>query len=188
MSRMKKWLLRGLMILAGLAVLLAGVVALQPADYSVERSITIRSGPGPVFAQLETLKAWDHWNPSTKLDPNARVEFSGPPSGKGASMAWWGNAEVGEGTMTITGWQQDKLVELEQVFVKPMAGKAMIKLMLAPESESPASTRVTMRLEGSNGFLGKAACLMMNMDEMVGGIFAKGLANLKELVESGKGK
>ena len=103
-------------------------------------------------------------------------------------MAWWGNAEVGEGTMTITGWQQDKLVELEQVFVKPMAGKAMIKLMLAPESESPASTRVTMRLEGSNGFLGKAACLMMNMDEMVGGIFAKGLANLKEFVESGKGK
>ena len=69
MSRMKKWLLRGLMILAGLAVLLAGLVALQPADYSVERSITIRSGPGPVFAQLETLKAWDHWNPSTKLDP-----------------------------------------------------------------------------------------------------------------------
>lgn len=183
MRGLKKWLVRGTVALAGLLALLTVVVAIQPAHYAVERSIIIQSGPGPVFAQVEALKAWDNWNPWTKLDPNARVEFSGPPAGKGASMAWWGNAEVGEGTMTITDWQQDKLVELEQVFVKPMTGTAKIKVLLSPEEGSPQSTRVTLRMEGSNDFLGKAVCLVMNMDEMIGGAFAKGLANMKEYVE-----
>jgi hypothetical protein len=95
---------------------------------------------------------------------------------------------VGEGTMTITEWQQDKLVELEQVFVKPMAGKALIKVMLAPEGSNPQNTRVTMRLEGRNDFLGKAVCLVMNMEEMIGGAFAKGLLNLKQVVENKAGK
>lgn len=188
MRTVKKWLLRGALVTVYLMALLAAFVAFQPDGYAVERSISISAGPEPIFAQVENLKAWENWNPWSKLDPNARVTFSGPASGQGASMAWSGNAEVGEGTMTITGCQPNRLVELEQVFVKPMAGKAMIKVMLAPETAAQPATRVTMRLEGSNGFLGKAVCLMMNMDEMIGGAFAKGLTNLKELAESGRGK
>lgn len=188
MRTWKNWLLRCSLVAVCVVAFLVGLVAFQPAGYAVERSISIRSAPGPIFVQVENLKAWDRWNPWSKLDPDARVEFTGPPAGKGASMAWWGNSQVGEGTMTISGWQQDKLVELEQVFAKPMPGKAMIKVMLAPDDSNPQATRVTMRLEGNNGFMGKAVCLVMNMDAMIGGAFAKGLANLKEFVEAGKGK
>lgn len=188
MRGLKKWIIRGLMILAAAVCLLAVVVAFQPADYAVERTITIQSGPGPVFVQVENLKAWDNWSPWTKLDPDARVVFSGPAAGRGASMAWRGNAQVGEGTMAIIGWERDKLVELEQEFIKPLPGKALIKVMLAPDGSGSNATRVTMRLEGSNGFMGKAACLMMNMDQMIGSAFATGLANLKEFVEKNKGK
>ncbi len=184
MRTLKKWLLRCFVAAVFLVAGLAAWIALQPAGYAVERSISISADPEAIFAQVENLKAWDNWNPWSKLDPAARVTFSGPPSGKGASMAWSGNAEVGEGTMTITECQPASLVELEQVFVKPMAGKALIKVMLAPEGSNPQNTHVTMRLEGSNDFMGKAVCLVMNMDEMIGGAFAKGLGNLKELSEA----
>ena len=90
--------------------------------------------------------------------------------------------------MAIIGWERDKLVELEQEFIKPLPGKALIKVMLAPDGSGSNATRVTMRLEGSNGFMGKAACLVMNMDQMIGSAFATGLANLKEFVEKNKGK
>ena len=90
--------------------------------------------------------------------------------------------------MTITECQPDSLVELEQVFVKPMAGKAKIKVILAQDDLNPQFTRVTMRLEGSNNFMAKAVCMVMNMDEMIGGAFAKGLLNLKEKVEQGSEK
>ena len=41
------------------------------------------------------------------------------------------------------------------------------------------TTTVTWRLEGKNGFVGKAFSLVMDMDEMVGSQFEKGLAKLK---------
>jgi hypothetical protein len=37
---------------------------------------------------------------------------------------------------------------------------------------------------GKNGFVERAICLFMNMDDMVGGDFEKGLANLKSIVEA----
>jgi|694.fasta_scaffold26729_5 hypothetical protein len=188
MRVLKKWLLRGLLFTAFLLAVLAGFVAFQPDQYAVERAISIQSQPKPIFIQVENLKAWNNWNPWSKLDPNAKVLFSGPPSGKGSSIEWSGNSQVGEGAMTITECQPDSLVELEQVFVKPMAGKAKIKVMLAQDDLNPQFTRVTMRLEGSNNFMAKAVCMVMNMDEMIGGAFAKGLLNLKEKVEQGSGK
>jgi hypothetical protein len=39
-------------------------------------------------------------------------------------------------------------------------------------------------MEGTNNFAAKAASLVMDMDEMVGGRFEKGLADLKVLAES----
>jgi hypothetical protein len=41
-------------------------------------------------------------------------------------------------------------------------------------------------MTGKNGFLGKAMCMFMSMDKMVGGDFEKGLANLKAAAEGKK--
>jgi hypothetical protein len=45
-------------------------------------------------------------------------------------------------------------------------------------------TRIAWRMEGTNNFAAKAASLVMDMDEMVGGKFDQGLADLKALAES----
>ena len=39
-------------------------------------------------------------------------------------------------------------------------------------------------MEGQNNFIAKAVCLFMNMDEMVGGQFEKGLASMKSVTEA----
>jgi hypothetical protein len=38
-------------------------------------------------------------------------------------------------------------------------------------------------MDGENNFVGKAFCLFMNMDKMVGGDFEKGLAQMKTVAE-----
>src|SRR5262245_16571564 len=45
-------------------------------------------------------------------------------------------------------------------------------------------TRVTWRMEGTNNFVGKAVALVMKPEEMVGGTFEHGLAELKTLAEA----
>ena len=37
---------------------------------------------------------------------------------------------------------------------------------------------------GHNNFVGKAVCLVMNMDKTVGGEFEKGLASMKSVAEA----
>jgi hypothetical protein len=52
---------------------------------------------------------------------------------------------------------------------------AVFRFELAP---SGSGTRVTWSMEGRNGLLGKAISLVLDMDEMVGKDFERGLAAL----------
>jgi hypothetical protein len=45
-------------------------------------------------------------------------------------------------------------------------------------------TLVTWSMPGKNNFIGRAVCLFMDMDKMVGGEFEKGLNQLKSIVEA----
>jgi hypothetical protein len=75
-----------------------------------------------------------------------------------------------------------ELVEIEQVFVRPLAGKARMLFTFAPEG---GGTKVTWTMDGTNNFMGKAMCMIMDMDAMLGKDFERGLANLKRVVEQG---
>ena len=71
------------------------VVWFQPDDYRLTRQTVIAAPAAAVFAQVNDLKKWDDWSPWAKLDPNAKVTFSGPQSGPGATFQWDGNDKVG---------------------------------------------------------------------------------------------
>jgi len=68
------------------------------------------------------------------------------------------------------------------VLVRPLAGKATMAFTLIPEG---SGTRVTWRMDGVNNFIGKAMCLVMDIDAMLGKDFDQGLANLRAVVEKG---
>ena len=169
-----------LLALALLGAVFLVVVALQPANFRVTRSATMAAPAAAVFAQVNDLHQWDAWSPWAKLDPAMKQTHEGAPAGPGAIYSWAGNKEVGEGRMTITESRPDELVRLRLEFLKPFAAVNTTEFNFKPEGKQ---TAVTWSMSGTNNFMAKAFCLFMNMDKMVGGDFAKGLAQMKSVVE-----
>lgn len=167
----------GLVLLVIAAVI---VVALQPADYRLTRSTVIAAPAAAVFAQVNDLRQWDDWSPWAKLDPAAKVTFAGPPAGTGAVFEWAGNDKVGAGTMTITGSKPNERVATRTDFIKPFEGTSHSEFIF---SQMGDQTNVIWTMSGTHNFIGKAMCLVMSMEAMLGPDFEKGLAQLKQVVE-----
>jgi hypothetical protein len=179
---MRKKILIALALLVGGVGVLCIAIALQPSTFTVQRSATIAAPPDEVFARVDDLRAWDAWSPWKELDPNPKTTLSDPSSGKGATITWAGNEQIGEGSMTIVESRPGESVDLEQVFIRPFPGKARIAFTFAPEA---GGTRVTWKMDGANDFLGKAMCMLMDMDALLGKDISQALANMKAVVEKG---
>lgn len=170
-----------LIVLAGLIAAFLIFVALQPSGYAIARTKTMAAPPAVVFAQVNDLRKWEAWSPWARLDPASQVTFEGPESGTGAVFRWVGNDQVGEGSMTIVESRPAELVRIRLEFLKPMAGTSESQFTFANEGDG---TAVTWTMTGKNDFIGKAVCLFVDMDQMLGGQFDQGLTNLKRVVET----
>lgn len=171
-------------ILIAVLVIIVGfliLVAMQPSEYRVTRSLAIAAPPEAVFPHVNELKKWEAWNPWGKIDPTMKLTYEGPTAGVGAAYAWVGNSDVGEGRMTITESRPSDLVRFKLEFYKPMSGVSLSDFTFKPEGNQ---TTVTWTMAGKNNFIAKAFCLFMNMDKMIGGQFEKGLGDLKSVVEA----
>jgi hypothetical protein len=169
-----------LVIIAALAVF-GAVVALQPAEFSVARTLTMAAPPQAVFAQVDDLRKWDAWNPWQKKDPAMKIVFTGPSSGTGASYSWSGNREVGEGRLTITQSRPNEFVQIKLEFAKPFQATNTASFRFLPVGNQ---TAVTWSMQGHNNYFAKAVNLVMNMDKRIGREFENGLADMKAAVES----
>lgn len=169
--------------LAALIVVFVIVVALQPSQFRVERSIAIAAPAAEVFPHVNNFKKTHVWSPWTKLDPAAKYTFEGPEAGVGAINSWAGNAEVGEGRQTIVESRPNELVRIKLEFLEPFEATSTAEFLLEPSGNA---TSVTWALHGENNFLSKAFCLFMSQDKMIGEPFERGLADLKSIVEGKK--
>ena len=165
-------------------VVAAAFVATRPAAFAVERSATIAAPPGVVYDHIASLRAMDVWSPWVRMDANLKVAYAGPESGVGARSSWTG-PEMGEGRLTVTAVKPDREVEMRLEMLSPMAATNRIVFTLAPAG---AGTQVTWRMEGRNGFVGKAIGMFVDMDGMVGGPFEQGLAALRGVAEADAAK
>jgi hypothetical protein len=177
---LKKLLLGALVVIVVVVAIFCVVVTMQPAHYRVERSATMNAPPSVVFSQVNDFHKWDTWSPWAKLDPNMKTAFEGSPAGSGAVYSWTGNSDVGEGRMTITDSKPAELVKIKLDFIKPFAATSDTVFSFKPQGNQ---TAVTWTMDGENNFIGKAFCLFINMDKMVGGDFEKGLAQMKTVSE-----
>ena len=171
-------------ILIGVAlvlIVLVVVIALQPADFRIARSATIAAPAEVVFAQVNDVHRYNEWSPFSKMDPNMKVTYDGPPAGVGASMAWAGNNKAGEGRMTLIESRPNELVKYRLEFLKPFAATNIADFTFKPEGDR---TAVTWSMTGTKNFMCKAVGLAVNCDKMCGDMFAEGLANLKAIAES----
>jgi hypothetical protein len=173
--------------LAAIAVIVAGfliVVAMQPADFKIERSATMRAPAQAAFAQVNDFQNWQAWSPWEKVDPALKRSYDGPKAGNGAIYAWQGNKDVGEGRMTITESRPGERVRIKLEFFKPFVAVNDTLFTFTPSAGGAnEGTAVTWTMSGRNNFVSKAMCLFIDMDRMVGGMFEQGLAQMKTVVE-----
>jgi uncharacterized protein YndB with AHSA1/START domain len=173
-----------LIALGVVALLLAGFaayVALQPSDLRVERSAKIAAPPATVFAQVNDFHKWDQWSPWAKLDPQMKQTYEGAAAGEGAVYTWSGDGNVGAGKMTIVESKPAELVRIKLEFVKPFPGTNETAFTFKPEGND---TLVTWTMTGQCNFVGKALGLFMNMEQMIGTMYEKGLADMKRIAEA----
>jgi hypothetical protein len=172
-------------VLIGIAAVVAIfliIVALQPSDFRIERSATMRAPAPAAFAQVNDFQNWRAWSPWEKVDPALKRSYEGPKAGTGAVYAWQGNKDVGEGRMTITESRPGELVRIKLEFFEPITASNIAEFSFKPAGAD--STSVTWTMTGRNSFLSKAMCLFVNMDKMVGGMFEQGLSQMKSVVET----
>lgn len=167
--------------MAAIVVLLI-VISTRPSTYKVERVTTIAAAPEAVYAQVADFKNWRAWSPWDKLDPNMKTTYEGTPGTVGAGYSWTSeNDNVGSGRMTVTAVDPNKRIDIKLEFIKPFESTAANGFLLETAGKD---TKVTWFMNGDNTFMGKAMSLFMNMDEMIGKDFEKGLADMKKAVES----
>jgi uncharacterized protein YndB with AHSA1/START domain len=173
-------------ILAVVAVLLIAVVgilgyaAMQPDDFRIARSTTIKAPPEKIYPLMSDFRRGAEWSPYEKKDPNMKRSFSGPASGKGSVYVFDGNSDVGTSRLEITDATPPSKVVLRLDMVKPFEGSNNIEYTILPKGDG---SEVTWAMHGQQPLLAKIMCLFFNMDKMVGADFEAGLANLKTIAE-----
>lgn len=172
-------------ILLAVAIVILGfviVVALQPTDFRIVRTGTISASPADVFPHVSDFHQWPAWSPWAKLDPTMTQTYEGPQAGVGASTAWNGNNQVGEGRMTIMESRPSELIRIKLEFKRPFQATNTAEFTFKPNGNQ---TAVEWSMIGQRNFMFKAFGLFMNMDKLVGGDFEKGLASMKSVLEAG---
>lgn len=175
-----------LLALAGVSVVLFLVTASRrPSAYRVERGLDVAAPPTRVYGILDDLRQFStvlvlFGDPWGKGDPALRPTCDGPASGVGQSLAWAGNRDAGEGRMTVTESVPGQRVVIQLDFVRPMKSTSACALAL---SATPTGTRVTWSMVGHHNFVGKAAGIFVNLDNMLGADIEKGLGRLKLAAE-----
>jgi uncharacterized protein YndB with AHSA1/START domain len=169
-----------LAVIVILLILAVIVVTSQPSAFAITRTTTIAATPAAVFAQVNDFHKWQAWSPWAKMDPQVITSYEGADSGVGASYTWSGNKQVGAGRMTITESHAPELIRIALAFTKPMVANNIAEFTIISSGDH---TIISWTMTGTNGLVAKAFGLVVNVDQMVGGEFDKGLAAMKRLCE-----
>jgi hypothetical protein len=174
------------LIIAANAVVFSGLfafVASRPSDFKYQQSAPLTAPPGAVFAQLVDFHNWAAWSPLEKLDPSMKKEFSGPASGVGSSFHWAGNAEVGEGRMTIVSQKSDAEVVIKLELLEPFEAAGTTTFALSTAS---SGTYVVWAVTGTHGFAMKARTVFTNFEKTLREHLDRGLTGLDDVSKNMK--
>jgi uncharacterized protein YndB with AHSA1/START domain len=172
-----------LTIVAVIAILVVAVLiyaATRPDRFRIERSASIKAPPERIFSLLNSFHQWEAWSPWEKVDPAIKRTYSGAESGRGATYAWQGNKNIGEGCMEIIESTPNSRLAIKIDFLKPFEAHNTVEFTLEPQGDT---TKVTHAMFGPTPFISKVMGLFFNMEKMVGPKFEEGLASVKAIAE-----
>jgi hypothetical protein len=168
-------------IIVVLAVGLIAYAATKPDEIHVSRTVTINAPAEQIFPQINDFQAWQSWSPYETKDPGMKRELGVPVAGKGATYAWDGNNEVGQGKMEIIESTPPSRVVIKLTFLRPMENEGIADFALLP---TPQGTDVSWTMATPAPLMSKIMSVFVDLDQMIGKDFETGLANLKSRVET----
>lgn len=151
-------------------------------EMTIERTVVINKPDQDVFNYVKMLKNQANFSKWEKMDPNAKMEYTGTDGTVGATSSWDSqNKDVGKGTQTIAKIDEGKRIDVDLHFIKPWENNC--NGYFTTEAVSPTQTKVTWGFHSKLNYMMKVMHLFMNMDKMVGGDLQTGLDNLKGVLE-----
>lgn len=171
-------------LIGAVGLVIAGVfiyAAMQPSRMNISREAFVKASPEVIFPYINNSKKSNEWMPWKESDPNVEMIYSGPDEGVGSTTTWDSKGQMGKGRARVVESIPNQSVKTELTYTRPMEMSQLAEVSLTPSSDG---TVVRWSVTGENSFMGKVFALFMDMDEMVGKEFDKGLNNLKAKVES----
>ncbi|WP_228444842.1 SRPBCC family protein [Chryseobacterium echinoideorum] len=147
--------------------------------YHYEKSTTINAPKEKVWQQISSMRAFNHWNPWMKLDPNMKIVYSGNEGQIGDRYCWDSkNDDAGAGCQEIKELVENQKQKTEMIFQRPFAGQATSEIMLSSEGNG---TKVTWTMDTEQETWMKIMRPMM--DYQMGKSYGEGLQKLKQVSE-----
>ena len=174
-----------MLVLIVVLVLVVGFgfyVNMQPGEFNYSRKTIINAQAEKIFAQINDFHNWKDWSPWANLDPSMKLEITGAPRGVGAVYHWLGNSKAGEGIMKLVENKESTLVKIDIQFIKPFAANNVALFTLSPSGNN--GIEVVWSMTGKRPFIIKMMGVFVDMENLIGKDFEKGLSSLKTVSES----
>ena len=174
---MPGWLEIALWIFGGFVVLVVGVGLLLPRPFEISRSVVIAAPPERIHPFLDSFRNWPRWSTFDTADPDIRFDTPEPSAGVGAKRTWKGRT-MGEGAQWIVASDARSGVSMKLDMTHM---EHAWDFTFAPDA---GGTRVTWKDSGLFPSAPHWRLLgHLFIGSMMGGMFEKGLAALKRVVE-----
>ena len=157
-------------------LIIVGLVLPRHARVDVE--LPIDANPATVYALVNDFRRVNLWLPLTSTDPNARIVYSGPTRGVGATVTWDG-AIIGVGTQVITVSRPFETVETS---LNPGNTGAARTWFDINGGDGPST--VTWSYEADYGYNIVGRYLALILTKVIRRDFEQGLHGLKDLAET----
>ncbi len=148
--------------------------------FDVNKSVSIQLDQTKVFQSIGNFDNWPKWSPWLLQEPGCSLKVGGEIATVGHSQHWDGNV-IGAGNMTITKAVANDVLEYALVFTKPWKSKNQTGFRLTPEGDG---TKVHWWMRGTIPFF--LFFMKKSMSAWVGSDYERGLAMLKEYLETGE--
>ena len=176
---MKKFFLYG----SGVIILaILGLMILAPKSEIIQRSVIIDEPVGVVYPYFASLQNMEQWSPWLEKDDKTENKYIGSGNNVGSIHIWISdNQQVGKGQQEITSMIENKEIYSEIIFTEPI--KTTSTAFFKFDEEENDSTKVTWGYNAHYGALQSVFMMFIDMKELLGADFDKGLLKAKSILE-----
>lgn len=162
-------------------LLVIAVGVFLPSTLHVARETRIDAHPATVFALINDLRRTLGWSPWSESAPDARVEFSGPPTGVGATMRREGDA-AGRGSQSVVLTIIESTRFERVVYSVDLGDDTAVSTIGLSEDDGGTLVRWWFDIDFGNDLLARYSRLFLTGS--IGAEYERGLSNLESLAES----